>query len=205
MKKILCLLISLMLMFTLAACGNKNNTGNNTDNGGDVANVQEETEEETTAAECTPVYLNQLISCDGIFDMTLTSVSWKDTVKPSNTSDYYSYYKDKKGEKYIVIKGTIKNTSGSTIDVQFGSESMFKFNDKYEYAATWTAEGEEHDDFYGYQIKPLTTANVIFYASVPDEIKDEMVSGYLKFGFDDLTTNVYDFDECTHKYQLDFQ
>ena len=34
-------------------------------------------------------------------EITLTGSEWVESITPSNTSGYYSYYEDQEGEKYL--------------------------------------------------------------------------------------------------------
>lgn len=151
------------------------------------------------------IVLNTPFTCDGIFEMTVTSAEWTDEIYPSNTSGGYSYYQDKNGESFFVLKGTIKNISGDLIDVQFCSYSEMLFNGTYKYSPEWTAESQEGDDFYGYQINPLQSSNFVIYASVPDEVKENFQSCKVSFGFSDLTHYVYKWEDCTHIYEITVQ
>lgn len=149
--------------------------------------------------------INTPFTCDGIFEMNITSAEWVDEILPSNTSDWYSYFEDVDGESFFVLRGTIKNISGDVIDIEHCSISEMVFNNTYRYSASWTAEGDGNDDFHGYQINPLKETNFVMYVSVPDEVKTNFKSCKTTFGFNNLANYAFDWDDCTHIYEITVQ
>ncbi len=102
-------------------------------------------------------------------EFTVESSEWLEEIKPSNVSGVYSYYEDKDGEKYFVVRGKIKNLAGENLDIEYANESEILINDTYK--ANMNIESEEADgtSFYG-TIKPLQTLSFVAYASVSDEV-----------------------------------
>lgn len=139
-------------------------------------------------------------------ELTLESSEWVEEIKPSNTSGGYSYYENKDGEKYFVIKGKAKNIAGENLDIQYANESQILINDTYK--ATVNIEAEETDgtSFYG-NIKPLQTLNIIAYASVSDEAYDicENVKLTLNVLSDSAyIRNFFDKDNPYETYSIEF-
>lgn len=146
--------------------------------------------------------LGEVKNCNDIIELQFDSSEWLDTILPTNTSSFYSYYEDVEGESYFVLKGSIKNISADTIDIKFGSLNSFKFNDKYTYTGSFEAEGKDKSDFFGYQLAPLTSATCYLYVSVPDEMKDNYEKCDIELGFSDLKSYVFNKEDCTNLYTI---
>ena len=113
---------------------------------------------------------NQLVTVGDAVEFTIESSEWTDKILPSDTSSGYSYVNDKANEKYFVAKGKVKNLSSEELDVSFyGMDASVLINDKYKADVQIEAEDTDGRGFYG-KIKPLQTLNVIFYASISDEL-----------------------------------
>ncbi len=112
--------------------------------------------------------LNETVTIGNLMEINFTGSEWAESITPSNTSGYYSYYEDQEGEKYFVVHGTLKNIGSETLDIQWMNESEVILNDTYKFPATMELESNDGTDFYG-TAKPLQTLNLIVYASVTDE------------------------------------
>lgn len=199
MKKIL----TFILVLVLCGCGSQvqEEESNNSNN---------QTTDNTTTNEITmaidhpiEIQLQEKIELPDFLSFQIDSAEWTDEIYPSNTSGTYSYLSDSPNEKYFVLKGVVKNLSGRSIDVQFDlGMYRFLFNDKYEYTGTMTAESSKGDDFYGYDIDPLTETNFILYISVPDEVKDIYETCQVDILFGDGTNRIYDVEDVEYYYLL---
>ena len=118
--------------------------------------------------EAKKLALNETITIGDVMELTLESSEWVDEIKPSNTSDFYSYYEDKEGEKYFVIKGKIKNIAGEDLDLDYINQSKIIVNDTYKADVRIEAEEGDGTSFYA-DVKPLQTLNLVAYASLSDE------------------------------------
>ncbi len=112
--------------------------------------------------------LNETVTVGNLMEITLTESEWVESLTPSNTGGYYSYYEDQEGEKYFVIRGTLKNIGSEDLDIKWMSESEVVLNDTYKFNASMELESNDGTDFYG-SAKPLQTLNLVVYASVSDE------------------------------------
>lgn len=115
------------------------------------------------------IKLNETFAVGEIMEITLNSYEWGDTVLPSDTSGSYSYKPDEEGETYFIIRGTLKNLSGSTFEIDDCSKVSFIINDKYNFSARMDLEDNDHTGFFG-SVKPLQTLNLVICGSVSDEV-----------------------------------
>jgi len=118
--------------------------------------------------EAKKLALNETVTIGDVMELTLEGSEWTDEIKPSNTSSVYSYYEDKDGEKYFVIKGKVKNIAGEDLDIEYVNQSKIVINDTYKADIRIEAEETDGTSFYA-NIKPLQTLNIIAYASLSDE------------------------------------
>lgn len=195
-------LIKILLIILLTGCANQTTSqeNNSTNETPDTSNTNE-----STLAIDNPIEINlkEKIEISNLLTFQIDSAEWTDEIYPSNTSGTYSYLSDSPDEKFFVLRGTIKNISGKSIDVQFDlGMYRFLFNNKYEYTGTMTAESSEGDDFYGYDISPLTETNFILYTSVPDEVKDIYETCQIDLLLGDGQNSVYDIEDIQHYYIL---
>lgn len=115
------------------------------------------------------IKLNETFAVGEIMEITLNSYEWGDTVLPSDTSGSYSYKPDEEGETYFIIRGTLKNLSGSTFEIDDCSKVSFIINDKYNFSGRMDLEDNDHTSFFG-SVKPLQTLNLVICGSVSDEV-----------------------------------
>lgn len=130
--------------------------------------VPEEEEAGEQVTEQKTVKLGETFTVGDTLEITLESSEWVETIYPSDTSGGYSYYEDKTGEKYFVIKGKAKNLTSSAMDIEHMQESELLVNGTYKFTANIEAEDLDGRGFFD-SIKPLQTLDIIVYASVSDE------------------------------------
>ncbi len=118
-----------------------------------------------------PLTLGQKVVIDDIVEFTLNSCSWSQEVLPSNTKGSYTYYDDNEDETYIILRGTLTNISGDTIDIDDLQESEILVNNKYSFYVRMVAEDSDGAGFSS-GTKPLQTVNFVIYASISDGVKD---------------------------------
>lgn len=136
-------------------------------------------------------------------EMTVDSASWSDELKPTDTSSVYSYMADVENETYFWLTGTMKNISGNSYDVEDIVAEII-FDNKYTYNAYLKAD-DGGNDFYGSNVKPLSSVKYYIYTSAPDEIRDIYSTVTIKFGFKaDFSGSYFDeFDECNYLYMVE--
>lgn len=141
------------------------------------------------------IQLNTPVSVGEVMDITITGAEWCDSVVPSDTSGGYSYYEDKDGETYFVVRGTITSYASTAFDIQWNSESAILINDKYSFSATMEFEDLDGQGFGG-SIKPLQTCNFIIRSSVSDEVYNIGESVQVSFSLPDNEEQLeYFYDE----------
>ncbi|MBQ2836159.1 MAG: hypothetical protein IJE68_04930 [Clostridia bacterium] len=145
-------------------------------NQGELQNNQEQLNQGTTnkteekKKDYIVANLNELVVVPDMAEITFTSVSVMDEIKPPDIDGVYSYYQDKDGEKYIVLKGTFKNLLTTTFDDFSNFEGKLKLNDKYEYPNVNISFASETDDDFYSSPKSLQTITCYVWVSVPDDI-----------------------------------
>lgn len=120
------------------------------------------------------------------YTFTLTSVDWVKELYPSDTSGRYNYYPEQPNKTYCVVHGTFKYTGGNSFSFRNTSVS-FSFNDKYNFSGT--AEYEQYNavgyaelnDFYS--LEPFDEVQIALYASVADEVRNDLQSGIVTWKF----------------------
>ncbi len=152
------------------------------------------------------IQLNTPVSVGEVMDITITGAEWCDSVVPSDTSGAYSYYEDKDGETYFVVRGTITSYASTAFDIQWNSESGILINDKYSFSAAMEFEDVDGQGF-GDSIKPLQTCNFIIRSSVSDEAYNISESVQVSFSLPDNEEQLeyfYDEDHSNANYTITF-
>ena len=102
---------------------------------------------------------------------------------------------DVENETYIYLYGTVKNLTESAF-YPLGIKCEFLINDKYKTdCSAWNDKG---------LINPLSTANIIYYASISDELFSEIEKIELKIAVhEDASYNIVDdFSNYKYRYKL---
>ena len=131
--------------------------------------------------EPTVISLGETYSVPDIVEFSLINSEWSDKVIPSNIDNGYTYYDDKIGETYFVVRGAMTNTSNEIID--FGSicEASILLNNKYSLPAKVEMEENDGSGFSG-RAQPLQSCNFVIYATVGDELCEIFESINLNLG-----------------------
>lgn len=135
-----------------------------------------------------------------LLEMSINGYEWTQLIEPVKKSTYYSYYKNENpnDSKYIKLKGTFKNLSGNTVDINDYSLRI-SINNKYTYLlqAIYEIDGDLENLVY---IKPLEEREIILFTSIPNEAINSIESIFLQFGYNDDDNNMFDpFDSKEHK------
>ncbi|MBR6435771.1 MAG: hypothetical protein IKS45_04630, partial [Thermoguttaceae bacterium] len=117
------------------------------------------------------------------------------------------YYNAEDGNKYIVVRTTFKNLRSESKDL-YEIPAKFIMNGKYEYPAIVQIDSASDGFHRLYSTKPLQSANVVFMASIPDEIAENFESGVLQFGFNNnLEFNMFksSLDNMDRRYNVNLK
>lgn len=219
MKKYITFALTLLLLLSLSACGNSNDI---TKLQNEIAELKQENQElrnqieilqsggtigdntntddtQSNDTDVKSVKIGETFSVGEVMEITLNSSEWCDEILPSNTSGGYSYLKNVNGEKFFVVKGTIKNLSGESFDIQYASNADVLINGKYKASATLKAEEADGKSFYG-NVKPLQTLNLIIYSSVSDDLYNSCENAVLTMNIvkDESKLNNFYNDDTSH-------
>lgn len=135
----------------------------------DSVDVDSESEKVNNGVNVKSAELNKKITVGSMFEITLLKSEWCEEIRPSNTTDRYTYYTDEEGQKYFVVRAKIKNVSSKEVDFENISKCLLKADGKYEISGKAESEEVDGTSFYG-NIKPLQEVNAIIYFSVSDEM-----------------------------------
>lgn len=171
-----CITITCFSLIFAFSQNNSNQNGNNNNND----NVNNITDEEKNIKT---VMLSEQFTINDVATITFNSVTVVDEIKPPKTNSVYSYYEDKVGEKYILLKGTYKNLLATTFDEYDNFNGKLLLNNKYEYTSVVIDfVNEDSDDFFT-EPTSLQTMTAYIWVSVPDDTitSDNNFSFYLDF------------------------
>lgn len=163
-------------------------------------------EDENPEKKAEKIALSETVTIGDVMVLTFESAGWADEIKPSDTSDFYSYYEDKEGEKYFVIRGKVKNIAGDDLDIGYANQSKIVVNDKYKADIRIEVEESDGTSFYG-DVKPLQTLNIVAYASLSDEVFNICKNIRCEFDFlnDSAYINEFFDDDMPHdSFYIDF-
>lgn len=135
------------------------------------------------------ITLNQTIEKEN-YTFTLTGVEWVKELYPEDTSGGYNYYPEQPNKTYCVVKGIFKYTGGNAFDFD-NTKASFSFNDKYNYSASpeyesYNAVGYSQINNF-YSLAPFDEVKLDIYASVADEVYENLEKGELTWIFLDGT------------------
>ena len=152
------------------------------------------------------IAFNQPITVGDVMEITFTSWEWADEVSPSDVSNRTNYYSDEEGEKYVVLKGTVKNVSPKEFDVTDVVGGKLTVNGKYESASLSGSFESADKRSFTYGIKSLQTLNFVIFVSFSDEV----YNGYEKINFelellndsDEIGSIIYGDNRPVDKYTI---
>lgn len=155
------------------------------------------------------VNLGETITDNGLLEIYFEKASWADSVLPTGYKEgLYPPYElqDVSGQKYLVIKGKIKNTSSQDINIDnIYLEAVF--DEKYTFKSDCElyVEDSEQTDFESFYvtISPLSERICYFVCQVSDELYESAQSCDFYFGFDnEMSDNprYYGLKACDYSY-----
>lgn len=137
------------------------------------------------------------------FQINIESVYISKEIRPKKTNGLYNYKKAESGKQYCYIKGTIKNTSGTSHQISFLGN--FIFDNVYTYNGLLLKEVDNGiNNILMYEtIQPLEQIDFYYACCIPNETINNYNSAEIKF---EVITDLYDssFDTKYNRYSLSF-
>ncbi|MGN0573586.1 MAG: hypothetical protein ACI4IX_06570 [Acutalibacteraceae bacterium] len=155
------------------------------------------------------VNLGETITDNGLLEISFEEASWADSVLPSGYKEgLYPPYElqDVSGQKYLVIKGKIKNVSSQDVNIDnIYLEAVFDEKYTFQSDCGLYVEDTEHTDFESFYvtISPLSERICYFVCQVSDELYKSAQSCDFYFGFDnEMSDNprYYGLKACDYSY-----
>lgn len=100
----------------------------------------------------------------------IDSLSYQDTILPSNTSGYYTYYDDQPNSTYLVARFNYTNTASDYAVIGYATSAVFEVGgNRYEASIEL-----DNGTLFGksYRLEAQQSGTGIIYASIPDSVKD---------------------------------
>ena len=158
--------------------------------------------ETTTEEQYEYISFPQTVRTD-CFEIYVEGVYISKEIRPKRTNGYYSYKSAESGKQYCYIKGTIKNTAGTSHQISISGD--FKFDNTYSYTGLLLKDVENGVDIVTmYEtIQPLETVEFYYACCVPDEMINNYYSSEVKL---DVSTDLFDSscDTLYDKFCLSF-
>ncbi len=157
--------------------------------------------------QAVPLKLKQQVTVKDIVQFSIDSVEFTPRVDPTNKDGYYTYYSAEEGNTYVLVRTTFKNLMSESKDL-YNIPAKFTMNGKYNYPANVQIDSPTHGFHDTYSTKPLQTVNIVFMASIPNELAENFESGILEFGFNnDLNLNRFSsfLDNMERRYKVDLK
>ncbi len=150
--------------------------------------ITEQNQEENINNVAT-IKLNDKVTKESKYEMTVVDYDFSKKVLPPNTSSFYTYYEAKEdGHQYLDIQIKYKNLDYTDIGADDVGSVSIKFDDKYEYNGFCIIEDTDRDFTYANitSIEPLTEGNLHYLIDVPDEVAngEESIVAYINIGSD---------------------
>lgn len=176
------------------------------DSSNEIKDSTKNDKKEEAKKEEKQISLNQTVTIGNVMELTLESSEWLEEIRPSNASGFYTYYQDKEGEKYFVIRAKVKNIASEDLDVTYIDKSEIIINDTYKSDVFFESEEVDGSSFES-DIKSLQTVNVIIYTSVSDEVYNICKKAKLTMNILSNSEDIggfYDDDKAHETYTIEF-
>ena len=111
---------------------------------------------------------------------------------PDDTSGAYLEYDAKEGSSFVIVRGTVTNTSSGDLDSRYIDATVI-LSDKYEYECD-VIFGANPASVTNYAIGPFESSPIYIYAAVPDkglESAGDKIDMTIRFN-DDFTRIIAD-------------
>lgn len=138
---------------------------------------------------------------DEVLEFTVDKVSISSKIEQSAKDTYLIHYFEAEKGKYVYLKGTMKNVSKTSIDVD-SIWVKYIFDSGYEYYGQVELEKNGEFETFG-TLSPLESATFYIFADIPTELlgKDEIVN--IKISYGTCTENQFSLTGTEeHRYVL---
>ena len=138
-------------------------------------NNKQQTNKKTKAID---VSIGQNIEYDDNYTISFLDYLFTQRINPSNPDSYYHYYEaqDKSSNTLFVLKTTIKNLGGETLDDDSLPGATLIYDGKYKYELEKITEEDDGSDLDGYSwymdIDPLKTKKIWYKVEVPLDLEN---------------------------------
>ena len=166
LKRIFALLVAVVMLFTLAACGNekssrKSKKDKNNDGDSSVVGMVE-----------TKLVIGSLVSVPGKADFYVDYCQITDKVIPPSVDGAYSYYGADEGKVYIDVCLGFKNLATEAVNVSDLFDCEVTYSGAYKYSTFEVAEEDNRGSFSSYEnLDPLSQEYVHILCEVPSEVQ----------------------------------
>lgn len=175
------LVISILLGTFLTGCSYSDLTGKSKVNDNNDSSVKDGTNnsnQQNKNTKAIDVSIGQSIEYDDNYIISFIDYLFTQRINPSNPDSYYSYYEaqDKSSNTLFVLKTTIKNLGGETLDGDSLPGATLIYDGKYKYELQKITEKDDGSDLEGYRwymdIDPLKTKKIWYKVEVPLDLEN---------------------------------
>lgn len=115
------------------------------------------------------IAVGEQVSTDN-YAFTIDSLSYQDSILPSDTSGYYTYYADQPDSTYLVARVSYTNNASDYAVIGYATEAQFVVGGNNYQGSIELDNGTLFGRSYRLEAKQSGTA--IIYAAIPDSVKD---------------------------------
>ena len=189
--RIVALLMSLSLVFTLWGCSSdssseseedstkkKNKTEVNAEDENDTSTDKEESKNSNFKSrinkDLTTLAENDTQTLENVAEFCLEYSAIATKINPPSPDSYYTYYEAEKGKTYVDICFAYKNLETSAIDADEVISGTLYYGEKYAYSGFSIIEEDNRSNFTYTSItdiSPLATEYLHFLFEVPEELE----------------------------------
>lgn len=181
MKKYITLMLALLMVLSLCACGQQaapSQTPADAPDASNVINTMPSTEPPAAAASV--VNFGDVIENESIV-MTIETAEIKEELKYQQTSSFSTSRYIEEGKQAFCLMGTIENISGNEID-DWAFKGKLVVDEKYNYDVSMWCPSD---------LEPLAEVPFFLFAEIPDKLVDSYSTATFTFGFNNDFESVF--------------
>lgn len=165
MKKICCIVLSLVLTLALCSCGSKNLSIENNENSSQIEKQEEKVE--------TVVNTGEKIVTDNM-EILINSVEITFDVLPDDTSGFYTHYEADSGNVYISVDADVTNKAKQNLPCDEIGLIEADYNDGYKYSGFAIVKDSSTGFTYANitSISPLETKGIKWLIECPQQVDE---------------------------------